>query len=457
MTLEQLRARLTEIEAERRAIHTEAGDVALTDEQQARWDTLDTEETSVREQVTVAERAARVAESRARWGSTQVGLPAQSGHPEIPLGASRTQVVDASLRAVEGRLVDADHQRNYEQIVRRHAGDTEWARGILARAHPDYAAAFAKLMTGRAMFLTADEQRAAMAVGTNTAGGFLVPTHLDPTLIMTNNGSGNVFRRISRVVTLTGGANDWNGVSTAGATASWDAELAEVSDDTPAFASVTIPVHSGKGLLQASIEAFEDISNLTSDSVMILNDAKDRLEEAAFATGSGSGQPTGIFTALDANTNVEIISTTAATIGEVDIHSTYRQVPQRWRSRSTWVMNPLYSLAIKRLGTAVASTYSGDLRESVTDRILGRPALDCDEAPTAQTTTANDNQIVFGDFSSFVIVDKPGSTAIEFIPHMFNTSNNLPDGRRAWFLHFRVGSDSVNDLAFRLLQDKTSA
>jgi predicted phage gp36 major capsid-like protein len=64
---------------------------------------------------------------------------------------------------------------------------------------------------------------------------------------------------------------------------------------------------------------------------------------------------------------------------------------------------------------------------------------------------------VFGDFSNFIIVDKPGSTSVEFIPHFFNTSNNLPDGRRGWYMHFRNGSDSVNDLAFRLLVDKTTA
>jgi HK97 family phage major capsid protein len=69
----------------------------------------------------------------------------------------------------------------------------------------------------------------------------------------------------------------------------------------------------------------------------------------------------------------------------------------------------------------------------------------------------NDNTIVLGDFSNYVIVDKPGSFAVEFVPHLFNTSNNLPDGRRAWYCHWRTGGDSVNDVAFRLLQEKTSA
>lgn len=368
----------------------------------------------------------------------------------------RRALVDSNIKAVEDRdLGGADNERHFEQVIKRHASDTRWAANILARSRPEYASAFAKVITGNE-YLLDEIERAAMAVGTNTAGGFLVPTHLDPSIILTNSGTSNVIRGMSRVVTLTEGSV-WSGITSAGATASWDAELAEVSDDTPAFAKPTITVYKAQALIQASIESIQDIAGLSTDILTILGDARDRLEGAAHAVGSGSSQPVGIFTALDANTNVEIISTTAATIGEVDIHSVYRQTPVRWRGRGTWLANPLYTLAVKRLGTAVSSSYSGDLREPVSERWLGRPVVESDDAPTTQTTTANDNEIVFGAFDNFVIVDKPGSVSIEFIPHMFNTSNNLPDGRRAWYMHWRNGSDSVNDVAFRLLQDKTSA
>jgi HK97 family phage major capsid protein len=360
------------------------------------------------------------------------------------------------MRAIERSIRDNANQRHFEEVLNRHAGDTAWARNLLARQHPAYLSGWQKVMQGRAELLDAEE-RAAIAVGTNTQGGYLVPTHLDPTLILTNAGSSNVIRSLSRVVTLVGGANTWHGVTTAGVTASWDAELSEVSDDTPSFASVSIPVNSAKSLIQAGLEAFEDITGLAQDAFDLFADARDRLEGAAHATGSGSGQPKGIVTALDASTGVEITSTTAATIGEVDLHAMYRGVGVRWRGRGTWLMNPLYSLAIKRLGTAVSSAFSGDLSAPVTDRILGRPAVDSDDMPTTQTTTALDNEIVFGDFSNYVIVDKPGSAAVEYIPHMFATANNLPSGTRAWYMHFRSGADATNLAAFRLLQDKTSA
>lgn len=464
------RERLAQIEAELRSIDEAAGESPFTEEQQSQWDGLMTERGQVEQAIARDEQRRQVVRSlAAKPGRTEDGDGARGGAPNVRAndpfellrtggyGATRQQLVDANLRAAEGNIDGTDNQRHFERVLKRHAGDTQWAAQILARSHPDYLTAFSKLVTGRAAYLTDDEKRAAMAVGTNTAGGHLVPTHLDPTLILTNSGTSNNIRQISRVVTLTDGSNTWRGVSTAGVTASWDAELTEVSDDTPAFGPVSIPLHSAKSLVQASIEAFEDINGLASDVVMLLQDARDRLEGAAHAVGSGSGQPTGIFTALDANTNVEIISTTAATIGLVDIHSVYRQVPVRWRGRGTWLMNPLYSLAIKSLGTALSASYTTDLTQPVADKLLNRPLVESDDAPTTQTTTANDNEIVFGDFSNFLIVDKPGSAAIEFIPHMFNTSNNLPDGRRAWYMHWRNGSDSVNDLAFRLLQDKTSA
>ena len=190
---------------------------------------------------------------------------------------------------------------------------------------------------------------------------------------------------------------------------------------------------------------------------MLFNDARVVLESAKHMTGTGSGQPTGIFTALDANTNVEIVSTTAATISATDLMAVKRAVPQRFRGRATWVMNPYFADAIRALGTSLGNSFTGYLPDANADRLLNTPVVESDDAPDTVTTTVRDNQIVIGDFQNFIIADKPGSMSVEFVPLLFNTSNNLPDGRRGWLAHWRNGSDSVNDLAFRLYQDKTSA
>jgi HK97 family phage major capsid protein len=474
MTLEQMRARLAEVEDRARAIDTEAGDNALTTEQRTEFDALIAERQQLQADIAAEERRieARTALAGAAGGRGRVedgdgarSAPRPPATRDDPFAVledrslnpreRRTALIDSTLRAVEGRIERAEDQAHFERILRRHADDTAWAENLLARSRPAYADGFAKLMTGRSELLT-EEERAAVAIGTTTQGGYLVPTHLDPTLILTNDGSSNVLRSANtRKVTLTEG-NVWYGVTSAGVTASWDAELTEVSDDSPTVAQASITCYKAQAFVQASIEAFEDIAGLASDVLMLLGDARDRLEGAAHMVGSGS-QPQGLFTVINASASLRTTSTTAATIGEVDIHALYRALPVRWRGRGTFVANPLYLLAIKRLGTAVSSAFSGDLTQPVTDRILGRPVLESDDAPTTQTTTALDQEVVFSDLSQFTIVDKPGGVSVEFIPHLFNTANNLPDGRRGWYMHWRNGSGQPALAAGRILVDKTSA
>ena len=369
-------------------------------------------------------------------------------------GFTPIQLVDAVTRSIEERGIEDVGQAR--TLLKRHTkSDPAWARNLLVRSSEVYSDAWVKMMTGRAHDLTAEE-RTAMSSGSAANGGYLVPTHLDPSIILTSAASNNAVRRISRVVTLTR-EKTWNGVTSSGVTASWDGELAEVSDDSPTLGNPSIPTIQAQAFVQASFAAFEDVEGLAGDVLFMFADAKDRLEGIAHCTGNGTSQPKGIFTACDASTTVEVTSATAATLALADLTGLRSAVPVRHRGNASWLMHPNYADAIRALGTAVSASYSVDITGANTDTLLGRPVYETDDAPSTQTTTVKDNEIIVGDFSQYVIVDKPGSTAVEFIPNLFNTSNNLPDGRRGWFMHWRTGADATNVGAFRLLQDKTSA
>lgn len=459
MNEKELREGLDYVRACLRDIHARAEGRALAEDEQRSWDegmtyVRETERTLARyDEIRALGDSKRTREG----GPTFIPGREDRDTPEAVLAEyrslspreARQRLSDALLRANEDKIEGTANQAHFEGLVKRHRSDLDWAAGVLGRSREIYADAFSKCMTGRDTFLT-DEERTALQVGSNANGGYLLPTHLDPTVILTNSGTSNVIRGMSRVVTLTEGET-WNGVTSAGSTFSWDGELTEVSDDSPTFGRVSVTTYKAQGFAQASIEAFEDISGLANDVMMIFADARDRLEGAAHATGSGS-QPQGIFTTISGSQRIDTI--TPQTIAVADLHAIYRAVPVRWRGNGTWLMNPLFSLAIKALGTAVSASYSGDLREPTAGRILGRPVVESDDAPsTAMATTTDEDVLIYGDFRNYLIVDKPGSMSVEFIPHLFNTANNLPDGRRGWYTQWRTGADSINDSAFRKLSD----
>ncbi len=468
MTLAQLRELLATTEARMTEIHNLAGETRnLDDAEQTEWDALVVTLDETRASIATMEERNRVAGSLTRPGATEPGDGNVRTAPNVIVNrdpmevmedrtATPRQLADAATRALEAVVEEPEHMTHVRQVLRRHSADRDWVRGVVLRASEDYASAWLKIVQHREFALT-PEERTVLGVSTNANGKYLLPTHLDPTIILTSALSTNEIRKIARVVTLTDGQPAWNGITSAGVTASWDGEVVEVSDDSPTFGNPNIATVRAQALVQASISAVEDIANLGNDLLMMFADAKDRLEGAAHATGVGTTTPKGVFTAVAAVTASRVVSTTAATIGLVDINSVYVGVPKRYRPRSKWVANPLYTVAIKSLGTAISASFSGDLTQPPTGRILGLDVVESDDAPTTQTTTALDSEVLLGDFQQFVIVDRPGGMAVEYIPHLFNTANNLPDGRRAWYATWRNGSDVTNVDAFRLLVDKTTA
>lgn len=461
MNIDTLRGEIEALDAEILALHqTEDGELReFTPEEQTTFDEKRAERASkiaLLQRHEEIEKAAAIPERTVAPAAPSTPTHRDALEVMSDRASTPKQLADAALRQLEDKDIEPDNLAHVQKVLRAHSRDRDWVSGIIARSTDEYASGWLKCIQGREFDLTAEE-RTVLGVTTNANGKYLLPTHLDPTIILTSALSTNEIRKIARVVTLTGGAPAWNGITSAGVTASWDGEVVEVSDDSPTFGNPSIPTVRAQALVQASISAVEDIADLGSDVMMMFADAKDRLEGAAHATGVGTTTPKGVFTAVAAVGGSTVTSGTAATIALADLHSVYRSTPKRYRGAGLWVANPLYTLAVKALGTAVSASYSGDLRDPATGRILGHDVVESDDAPTTQTTTALDPEILFGDFQQYVIVDRPGGMSVEYIPHLFNTANNLPDGRRAWYATWRNGADVTNADAFRLLVDKTSA
>lgn len=358
-----------------------------------------------------------------------------------------------ALSAIERMPSTNDRVRSVttDIVERFDDNNATLARLALVASSPEYLRAFGKAATNRLHELTMDEQRAleqtrALSL-TDSAGGYLVPFQLDPTVIITANGSRNDIRRIARQVVATG--DTWNGVTAGAVSWSWDAEATQVSDDAPTFAQPSIPVYKAAGFVPVSIEALQDMANGAAEVARLLAFGKDVLEAAAFATGSGTGQPTGVVTGLVGSGAVQA-SATADTLAVGDLYTVQGGLPARFRSNAAWLATNAFYNRARQFDTAGGSSLWAQLADDRPALLLGRPAYESEDMDGVINATQENYMAVFGDFESYVIADRIGMT-VEFIPHLFGTANGRPTGQRGWYAYYRTGATVVNTAAFKLL------
>lgn len=336
------------------------------------------------------------------------------------------------------------------QFVQRDGKGSPVAQLVLASTSQRYFDAFAKIIrsNGNVAALTQEEQQIiarAMSL-TDSAGGFMVPFQLDPTIILTANGSVNQVRQIARVVQATGDV--WHGVSSAGVSGSWDGELEEVSDDAPTLAQPSVPIHKYQTFVPLSHEVAQDAAGLAEEISALIAFDKDTKESISHVTGSGTGQPTGIITALTGGSSV-VASATTDTLAVADVYNLDGALPQRYAANGSWLGHRKIYNRIRQLDTAGGNALWGQLAEGRKSELLGRPDYISEAMDDSLTALADNLVLVFGDFKNYVIADRLGTT-MSYIPHLFG-ANGRPNGSAGWHAWSRSGADSVNDAAFRVL------
>lgn len=483
MNIEELRAALEWISAclrdmdqaanARGANLTDASEraaaVALTDDEQTRWDAGAAEIERLQSLIARHEQVERL--TVAGQTSNEPGFHApnvnvRAGESElysldgIPFGDERG-VRDRALAVIEraqvGGLEDR-HRAQAESLVRKM--DPSVAHRVVTTSSPAYRSAFFKVVGGRSELLNSDERSALeRAVALGGSAGYAVPTLLDPTIIDTGDHSENPIRRLATVKKITG--TYWTGVASTGVTAEWEGEGDESADGAPTLTQPQIPTFKGNVFVPFSLES-EDWASMEADLLPMITRAKDDKELAAFTTGNGTSAPQGIVTALD-GTSSEIAPTTAETFAKADVDKLIAALPARFRRRGAILGNMVWFNAIRAFETTVGvgslistgpADYAGDLR------IAGYPAYECSDMdavlPNA-SATADNFGLVFADLASaYYVVDRVGLT-VELIPHLFHTGNNRPSGQRGFYAWFRTGGEVVNTKAAVMLSIPTAA
>jgi HK97 family phage major capsid protein len=355
---------------------------------------------------------------------------------------TRGELKGRALDAVELEAKRGNMPHDYAEAATEKAqGNAGIARHMLLYGSQEYQDAF-RAYTEDPEHVS-EAHRAALTL---SSGSVMLPFVLDPTIVLTNGASANPWRRISNVKQTT--SNTWNGVNSAGVNAAWLAEATITTDNTPTLAAITVTPQKAAAWVYGSYELLED-SDFGQQLPTLLADAKDRLEEAAFATGGGGTVPNGVVPG--ATTVVTTATTTVIALG--DIYATQAALPARFRNApgAAWVANVAIINKIRQLDTAGGSSFWTNLGKGQPETLLGAPIY---ESTTMDGTVAvNALEAIFGDFGSYIIVDRVGVSMI-YEPLVKQTGGIIPGGQAGWFMFWRVGAQLSTVNAFRVMKGK---
>lgn len=375
---------------------------------------------------------------------------------------------EAAKRSIgENRRMDGDAQTEAERKLSLSRTDPIHMAGmdeyLLVHSSDAYTRGWAKLVAGRQWEIEPDERHALQRAAeyqmrwdpergitlTAANGGALIPAHLDPTVILVNAGTANPFRAISNVVSIN--KNTWNGVTSAGISFATSTEGGDSTDIAPTFGTKAITVAKAHGTIPITVEALADIDNLTSLLPPLIADAKDRFEASKFTKGSGTNEPKGVVTSVNAESSRWSAHATNSTMTATDVVNAQNTLDPRFQMGASWIGSLTYLNRARLLGSSSYSTWTTKLDEGLSTNLLGKPAYEVSDMSTACSTVTN-TAFIYGDFSFYNIVDRVGVSIVN-AGYLQSAGNALFDGRVGLYTYFRVGADTTSVTAFVLSQN----
>lgn len=290
-----------------------------------------------------------------------------------------------------------------------------------AEGYTHYKSGFFKMMSGtNADSLTTDERKA-MSAGSDPDGGYLLPeSTVGRTVAKIFEQS--TMRQLANVQQIS--TDKLEGiVDNNEASAGWVSELGARSDtSTPQLGQYEIQAHEMYAMPKISQKLIDDASmDVEGWLSMKVADKFARVEGAGFTTGTGAGQPRGLFAYTTAATSddtrawgtFEHVKTgtnggfNATTKGDVlfDLIGAFKD---QYLQNAQFLMRREMRTAIRKLKGATSDLYLWEpaLQAGVPDRLLGYPVR-VDQYVPAMTTDSL--SLALGDFrEAYTIVDRIG-------------------------------------------------
>ena len=249
-------------------------------------------------------------------------------------------------------------------------------------------------------------------------GGYLVPEEFERDIV-TGLDAANVIRSLAKVITT---RNDRKiPVAVGHSVASWTAENDPFTESNPAFGQKEIDAHKLTDLIRVSVELLQDAAfPLEQYIVNEFARAFGIAEEQAFCVGTGSGQPTGIFTEHGGQVGVTAAANNQVTADEL-INLVYA-LKAPYRRNAKFLMNDATISQIRKLkdGNGVY-LWQPSLQAGEPDKLLG---YDLYTSPYAPVMAAGAYTVAFGDFKNYWVGDRAGRT-VQRLNELYATNGQI--------------------------------
>lgn len=373
------------------------------------------------------------AEERTNWDAAEARLNEIGGDIEREERFAQLDKIDRSQIVITGSGGDVEE---------REATDPE------KRYQEAFDAYLRKGMSGlrdeqRDALLARDAQVRAQSAGTNSAGGYTVPPGFLVRITETMKAFGGIMNVAEVITTDTGQPLQWptfDGTSQVGQI------LAENTAETAldmVFGTKTLGAFTySSRFVQVSLQLLQDSAfDLDSWVPRQLGIRIGRAVAAHLATGTGSGQPEGLFT----NATAGKTGTTGQTTSVIydDLVDLIHSVDPAYRPNARWVMNDSSLKVIRKLKDSQGRPlWEPSLQVGVPDSLLGYPVT-VDQGVAVMA--ANAKSIGFGDVNQAYIVRQVTGGQV------LRLAERFADALQVGFLGFlRLDAKPNDGAAFRV-------
>lgn len=305
----------------------------------------------------------------------------------------RTEVV-ARLEKLETKAADTDRRLSRPTVITETKAEAPEA---IERK------AFTSFLRRGVERMPADEVKT-LTVAADTAGGFIAPPEFGSE-ILKRLVEFSPLRQYARVISISAPQIRYpRRVNSVGA--SWVSETGDRTGSEPSFEQVALTPYELATFVDVSTALLEDNAyDLEGELAIEFAEAFGKTEGAAFVTGTGVGQPKGLFTA----SGVAEIKTGAAAgfpaSSPADVLiGMFHGLPTAHAQRGAWVMNRKTLSTIRQWKDGQGRYLVIDpISESAATTLLGRPIVEAVDAPDI---AAGAVPIMFGDLQGYRIIDR---------------------------------------------------